>query len=202
MQALFPAKPFQPPIRPSLDELRAITGAAPPKRRDFLPFSLVDQGIPKGAITHFAGRPGSGKREALLRFLAENPEPRVAWVEERQGVYPPALCGQGPELDRFFFVEAGEEFQWASLQVLRSGLFGILVLNQGQREEAFLKRLQIGAEQTGTSILLLDELPLEGAWAVTLEVGFQRSQRLHSPDPIRARVARTRGMAWKMAANS
>lgn len=61
--------------------------------------------LPQGAITEISGPDGAGKTEAVLRFLAENPVPRVAWIEQDFSVYPCAFPQYGVALDRVFFVD-------------------------------------------------------------------------------------------------
>src|SRR5688572_24846874 len=53
-----------------------------------LPFSLVEGGIPKGALVHIHGPSGTGKTYLTAQFLAENPSSRVAWIEDDFSLYP------------------------------------------------------------------------------------------------------------------
>ncbi|MGZ3699773.1 MAG: hypothetical protein ACXWP5_16765 [Bdellovibrionota bacterium] len=115
------------------DFLRELPGVftanrAPSATRASLPFTGVAGGIPEGAITEISGPPGGGKTEVLLKFLSENPDTRVAWIEERFTAYPCAFVQSGVRLERVLFVEASpSEGMWAVLQCLRSQAFEIVV---------------------------------------------------------------------------
>src|SRR5690606_14451470 len=94
-------------------------------RREVLSCSLLPSGLPKGAITEVSG---FGKTELVTRFLAEHEEIRVAWIEETFSVFPFAFQQRRVDLKRVLFVEAGEDLTWAALQILKSQIFGIVVL--------------------------------------------------------------------------
>src|SRR4051812_17129647 len=85
-----------------------ISGAILAQRKNQEPlidFSLLQGGFAKGSLVEIAGSPGSGKTEVVLKLLAENPELRVAWVEEGMTVYPCAFPQHHVELKRILFVD-------------------------------------------------------------------------------------------------
>ena len=161
----------------NLDRLRAILGTSqPPVSREGFAFSLLKPGIPRGAITEISGSPGSGKSEVVLKFLAEtSPSLRVAWIEEDFTIYPCALPPAGVDLSRVLFSHAGSRASWSTHQILRSQLFGVVVLNAFIREEVELRRLQLAAEKSQTSLILLSETPrLAGNWPIQLQIRVAR----------------------------
>lgn len=170
-----------------MQKLREIPGILPAgPQRETLPFSLVKGGVPSAGMVEVSGLPGAGKTELALRFLAENPNLRGVWVEEKPMIFPPAFEGLGLDLSRILFVEAGAWAGWACLEAVRSGLFGFVGFNMANPGENLLRRLQIAAEQARSSLWIFGEEPLrEGGWALSLHLRVKRSQKLHSPDPLR-----------------
>lgn len=105
-----------------------------------LPFSGLPGGLPKGKLMEFSGALGGGKTEALLRFLQENPALQVAWIEVGSdtscGIYPCSFSERGVDLSRVLFVEPTHmsEALWCAHQILKSQIFGAVILSQ--RESA------------------------------------------------------------------
>ena len=101
-----------------------------------LPFSGLPGGLPKGKLMEFSGALGGGKTEVLLRFLQENPALQVAWVEVGADIYPCAFSERGVDLSRVLFVEPTHmsEALWCAHQILKSQIFGAVILSQ--RESA------------------------------------------------------------------
>lgn len=176
--------------RPDLRKLREILGHfRPPFSQETFSFSLERDGIPRGAITEISGSPGSGKSEAVLKFIAELPPSlRVAWVEEDFTVYPCALPQAGVDLSRVLFSWAGDQACWSAHQVLRSQLFPVVVLMAKIEESIELRRLQLIAEKSGSSLILLSDEPrLRDHWPIRLQLRASR-------DPLtrRCRLERVR----------
>jgi hypothetical protein len=148
--------------------------------KECLPFSLLTNapGVPRGALTQLHGPCGSGKSELALRFLAENPQARAAWIERELTIYPCAFPLAGVGLERVLFVEAGEQQLWAAHQILRSRLFEVVVLAGAQFQEMELRRLQLSSEKARASVLLLTDSP-DGpparAWPVALQLEVRRN---------------------------
>lgn len=159
----------------SLDELRSRLA---PRRKDSLAFSEMESGIPRGAITELSGAHGCGKTDFVLRLIAENPKVHIAWVEDELSIYPCAFEQRGVQLGRVLFAEAQDQALWTALQMLRSGIFGIVVVSvspQQQLEQLELRRLQLAAEQVNASVILLSEAPtMHGAWPISLQLEVRK----------------------------
>jgi hypothetical protein len=152
----------------SLDELRALVGVSAP--REALDFSLVHEGLPKGAITQVVG---SGKTEFVLTLLAEHAETKVAWVEENFSVYPFGFLQRNVQLGRVLFVESGEHTCWSILQILKAQVFSIVVIyseNLGLNE---LRKIQLAAEKAQAVVLWLTP-ELKSLWPVSLQIKVGR----------------------------
>jgi recA bacterial DNA recombination protein len=100
-----------------------------------LPFSGLSGGLPKGKLIEFSGALGGGKTEVLLRFLQENPALQVAWIEVGADIYPCAFSERGVDLSRVLFVEPTHmsEALWCAHQILKSQIFGAVILSQRER---------------------------------------------------------------------
>ena len=141
-------------------------------------FSCVEGGIPTGAITEVSGSMGGGKTELVLRFLAENDDLRVAWIEDRFTVYPAAFPEAGVDLERVLFVEGERDALWSALQTLRSQVFDVVVLAPAAAlGEMNLRRLQLAAERSGASVIVIaDEPTRKGAWPIDLQLHVCREE--------------------------
>ena len=152
------------------------------------PYSRLTRGVPKAGIVEFCGPTGGGETEFLIQFLVENPHLQVAWLEERFSVYPCGLANRGLSLERILFIEAARDLLWSSLQVLRSQLFSVVVLSgaslcQGKQTEQNLRRLQLDAKQSGTTIIFLQEdATKQGGWPIQLQIEIRRN---FSPSELR-----------------
>jgi hypothetical protein len=156
-------------------------------------FSQLEGGLPKGAVVEVSGPSGGGKTEVVLRFLSENPEARVAWIEDELTVYPCAFPQNRVGLERVLFVESRaahqksadgrvvivglDETLWTAHQILRSQVFGVVVLRVAKPlEEMALRRLQLAAEKTQTTLVLLVEEPARrGTWPIAVQLRATRS---------------------------
>jgi len=108
-----------------LEVLRSLLGASQGlSQRECVPFSYLDQGLPRGALMQICGQ---GKRELVFEFLAQNPNLNIAWVEEKLTLFPPAILQRQVSLERILFNEAGREVSWVVLQLLRSQLFQFIL---------------------------------------------------------------------------
>ncbi len=176
----------------SLATLRELIGAASGYRsRSSLSFSLLDEGIPKGALTEISG---PGKTEFLVRFLSEHPSLKVAWVEDQISVYPYAIFQRKAHLQRILFAEAGSNSLWALMQILRSQVFGVIVFSSttttllsksgdgggiGQEsrraifEERALRAMQLSAEKSQAAVVFLREEPGD-SWPISLQIRVER----------------------------
>ncbi|MBI3557019.1 MAG: hypothetical protein HY074_12205 [Deltaproteobacteria bacterium] len=159
----------------SLAKLAELRTLITPRKRESFVFSEFQNGIPRGAVTELSGAHGSGKTRMALKLIAENPSVHVAWVEDQFTAYPCAFPQQGVQLGRVLFAEAEDQALWTANQMLRSGIFGIVVINTRPLEQIELRRLQLAAEQANTAVLLLSEDPtIEGAWPIALQLQINR----------------------------
>ncbi|MCB0343015.1 MAG: hypothetical protein H6626_11300 [Pseudobdellovibrionaceae bacterium] len=163
----------------SLNELRELIGAQT-FQRAWWPHSSLRSGIPQGAITQVAG---AGKTEFVVRFLAENPQLRAAWVEKEFSIYPCGIIQRHVQLQRILFVEAGTVAQtiWSVLQILRSQLFQVVVADVPTPELKVLRRLQLASEKAGAALIMLDER-LANAWPIQLQVSAYREKIFSSAE--------------------
>lgn len=150
-----------------------------PSRRDgFLPSGrpevdalLPGGGFPRGALSHLAGGPASGKTGLALEVLAAalREGGLAAFVDGRGELYPPAAEALGIDLERMLVARVTGDAAtglWAAEAILASGAFGAVAIDvpvsglPAARAEAMLRRVQMGAEKGGAVGLWLG--PAEG----------------------------------------
>lgn len=160
----------------TLEELRARLGARK-DRREILSFSACAEGLPRGALVEITGR---GRTETVARLLAEHRDLSAAWIEESLSLFPPALAQRNVALDSIFFIEGGTQTAWAAGAALRSQLFPVVIYDAPYGEERELRRFQLLAEKSHSTMLLLGEDPVP-AWPISLalkvEAGRVRVER-------------------------
>lgn len=132
--------------------------------------------IPVGAITQVTG---PGKTEGVAKFAAklmkDQPKLRLAWVENEISIYPCALSQRNLNLQNILFTEAGSNYVWATLQILASGLFEVVVLSlpfqhpKSLRDLKVLRRLQLASEKSKSSLIFLLDEPVN-AWPISLHL--------------------------------
>lgn len=143
-----------------------------------VPYSLYSEGVPKGALIELQGRAGMGATEAVLEFLREHKSMKAAWIESNLTLYPTALHQRGLDPSRVLMVEAGDDLLWAALECLRSQLFGVLVLTDFPMNETDLRRLQMAAEKSGTTVFFLSHgAKVCELWPVSVKLRVQRERR-------------------------
>ena len=153
-----------------------------PPIQSLYPFSLLPGGIPKTGLIGIHGSLGSGKTEAVIQLLRENPTLKAVWIESEFTFYPQALCLHGISLDRILFLQSPKVF-WCVTQALRSQIFQIAILYHHAFSEIELRRLQILARQTQALILVLQEnqkILSQVHWPFFLEVESFRRE-INSP---------------------
>ncbi|MBS1963825.1 MAG: hypothetical protein JST04_16565 [Bdellovibrionales bacterium] len=148
------------PTRLSVAELRAKLGEI--TRLEPRPGWTVpehDLVVPRGSLVEVLG---SGSREWLFRMFRVHAETRIAWIEPKLTLFPPAVAQRGVALSRMLFVETEREWNWALLQCLRAKLFHFAVTPPGlvpvRGADVFLRKLQIQAERAGTTLFFLSEI--------------------------------------------
>jgi hypothetical protein len=150
-----------------LQALKAQLGTLERVSRESVAWSKLIGGLPRGALVEIAG---PGKTEAVASLLAEHKEARAAWIEKEFTLLPSALPQRGVELEQIFFIESGAESEWAAGLVLRSQLFPFLVYHAPCHEEKTLRRFQLLAERSRSTMLLLAEKGLSMAWPIALSL--------------------------------
>lgn len=172
-----------------LEKLRSISGVlpCPPPSREALSWEQADVSVPRGALTEVSGPFGSGKTEAVVKFIARHQESlgRVAWIEDRFTAYPTGFLQHGVDLSRMLFIEGGAESIWAAHQVLRSQVFGSVILFvrestlSASEPRVELRRLQLSAEQSNACVFLLTHQPRpQGAsWPLALQLQANANTR-------------------------
>jgi len=139
------------------------------------PFSVLEYGLPQGALIQIGGALGGGKTELLLNFLAENSQIQVGWIESLFTVYPAAFCSHKIDLRRILFLET-DSFEWAAQQLLESKLFPLVILSAVIENVIVLRRLQIAAEKAQASVVLLTEqCSTKNAWPISVQLYVRRS---------------------------
>jgi hypothetical protein len=169
-----------------IQQLREVPGVLKklPETAQGHSFSIVQGGLPHSGLVEIAGPLGSGKTQVLLKFLAENPKLRVAWVENRFSIYPPSFIQNRVELERVLFVDSpSEKLFWSAQQILRSQVFEVLVIRgEAARDEIELRRLQIIAEKSEALVFLLrEETTQEGSWPIGVQIQVRRLSFQKSP---------------------
>ena len=192
------------PKTPSLDQLRDTIarlerGSTHPNAPTPLPFGLssIDAALPGGglplaAVHEIAGTGADvehGAAAALFAagILARIPGP-VLWVLERQDLFAPGLAAAGLDPDRVIYAEAGRRDALLVMEegLRHRGLAGVAAELSGRVTLSASRRLQLAAEATGVTGLLLrrpakGEAELAGAVAA---VTRWRIGALPSPPPI------------------
>ena len=140
-------------------------------------FESLGEGLPKGALVEISGRTGGGKTEVVFRFLAQNPTLRVAWIEEDFTIYPCARPLNRVGLERVLFVDSPPgQALWTAHQILRSQVFGVLVLKASCVSEMELRRLQRAAGKSQVTVILLSQEPAKrGTWPISVQLEVWRS---------------------------
>jgi hypothetical protein len=151
------------PLAELKEQMEVILGRPTLER---LPCSRLPSGIPRGSLIELTG---FARVEWLLAFLKEHPELKVCWIEEKFNLLPTAFHQRGAGLDRFLFVEAGEQLFSVVRKALRSHVFEVLVCPSQFEEDRVLKALQLFAEKSNTAVFLLGTQP-KTAWQISLQL--------------------------------
>jgi len=152
----------------TLDELRSLLHTK--IRKEAVGFSLLPSGIPKGAITSISG---VGKTEFVLQLLSEQPDLKVAWIEDSFSIFPFGFVQRKIKLDRILFVDAGKDLFWATLEALRSQTFTVVVFYGETSDLSLLRRVQLETEKSNAMTLWLSPEP-PALWPVSLQLQVQK----------------------------
>lgn len=182
-------------LESNLEKLKKITGQIPGLisasqiEAEQLVCSQLPGAVTRSSITELSGPSGCGKSEVALKFISENTNVRVAWLENEMTAYPRAFPLHGVPLDRVLFCSAGEELAWTAQQILKSGLFPIVVISpQVVLTPTDLRRIQLATEQSRSTVILLSEKPTAaGAWTIRSQFQIVRSWALPQAHPLKLR---------------
>jgi protein ImuA len=199
-------------------EVRAIESAGAKAARDCLPFEvdaldsrLAGGGLAVGALHEITGaKPGLSDDAAATLFLAgiaARLEGLVLWAFARRDLFAPGLALAGLSPDRLIYAECGRDEDMLAVmeEGLRHGGLAAVVGEIGRVTMASTRRLQLAAEEGGTTALMLkrwrkpgeDPLGLPSAAVTRWRIACAPSQRLPAAGVGRSRwhveLARQRG---------
>ncbi len=143
-------------------------GSAAPHAPPPLPFGipLIDDtlpggGLPLGALHEVAGGGADAEHGAAAALfaagiLARIPGP-VLWVLEQRDLFAPGLAGAGLHPDRVVYAQAGRHDAMLVMEegLRHRGLAGVAAEISGRITLSASRRLQLAAEATGVTALLL-----------------------------------------------
>lgn len=141
---------------------------------------LPGSGWPAGAITEiYAERTGVGEVELTMPAAAQLTQAGrwVTLVAPLHVPYAPALATHGVRLERLLLVQtrSTEDNLWASEQALRASSSGAVLLWQDHIHERALRRLQLAAESTSTSLFLFRSTRVAPATPAALRLHVSRA---------------------------
>ena len=160
----------------NLEQLKALLHK--PTQRDYLPCPLVLNGIPRGAISEISG---NGKTQFVANLLIENPELKVAWIEDQFSVNPFGLQQRKVKPHRIIYVEAGHQTEWAAIQALRAQVFHIVVLYAEFQNIRTLRRIQLASEKANAATLWLTPQP-QVFWTSTVQLKVSKGNKKNELD--------------------
>lgn len=146
-----------------------------------LDVELPGGGWPTGAITEiYAERTGIGEVKLTLPAAARLTQAGrwLTVVAPPHVPYAPAFAEHGVRLERLLLVNAGsaEENLWASEQALRAACCGAVMLWQNVVNERMLRRLQLAAETSGTTLFLFRSARVTPASPAALRLHVSRRE--------------------------
>jgi len=189
----------------TLDELRALRGADAPER-----WSLAAL---RGRLVELSARGAAATLTAAIEVVAEaqtQGEP-VAWLTlTTSSFYPPDAAESGIDLAALVIVRAADAttLARAAERLLRSGAFGLIVLDLGAQAELSMQiqgRLVTLAQTHDAAIVCLTEKPNDAASLgslVSLRAEALRTTRAEHGEltvTLRALKDKRRGPGWAHA---
>jgi recombination protein RecA len=189
----------------TLDELRALRGADAPER-----WSLAAL---RGRLVELSARGAAATLTAAIEVVAEaqsQSEP-VAWLTlTSSSFYPPDAAESGIDLAALVIVRAADAttLARAAERLLRSGAFGLIVLDLGAQAELSMQiqgRLVTLAQTHDAAIVCVTEKPNDAASLgslVSLRAEALRSTRAEHGEltvTLRALKDKRRGPGWSHA---
>ena len=154
-----------------LKELRQLI--TPRSQKELLNCSYLKAGIPQSGITSVVG---PGKTEFALKVISENLDFNVAWLEENFSIYPYAFLQKKVDLNRVLFVEAGRDFNWVTMQILKAQVFRIVVAYGEEIDVRHLRRIQLACEKSHSAVIWLSNSD-QSLWPVSLQLRTHKSSK-------------------------
>ena len=144
---------------------------------------LPGSGWPTAAITEiYAERTGVGEVQLTMPAAARLTQAGrwVTLIAPLHVPYAPALATHGVRLERLLLVETRsvEDNLWASEQALRASSTGAVLLWQDHVHERALRRLQLAAENGGSSLFLFRSARVAPASPAALRLHVSRAEGL------------------------
>jgi hypothetical protein len=160
--------------------------------------SFLAGGWPTGALSELTGKDGAGKTLLALRTAAHltKRQERVALINPGGTIFPPALAAEGLDLPFLLWLRPveNERCRWAAEQVVRSGLFPLVMIRSVSYDERGARRLQLTSEATGTAVLFLtSQAGRMNPWAFSLRIRIERSALRR----VRVQVLKSRNLLFK-----
>jgi RecA/RadA recombinase len=169
--------------------IRPLPGSAPERERPGFRTGvraldqLLSGGVPRRALSLWTGEGTSGRTaavRALVRAAARRT--RVALVDATRTLDPAAWCGEGGRSESAVWVarppEAGraDEGAWVAEALLRTGAFGLVVLDGPPPDAAEAHRLRALARETDAALLVSTGAasPSPG-WRADVRLEFRRA---------------------------
>ncbi|HEX2081747.1 MAG TPA: hypothetical protein VHG08_28845 [Longimicrobium sp.] len=170
------------------DAMVPVPGQAPSRERDGFRTgvaaldALVPGGVPRRAITLWTGEATSG-RTAALRVLVEAAcrETLVALVDATRTLDPASWCGPdghsapGLWVARPPSAEHAVEGAWVAETLLRTGAFGLVVLDGPAPAPVDAHRLRAIARETDAAVLISTDGSGGTSWRADAKLEFRRA---------------------------
>lgn len=140
--------------------------------------ALLPDGVPRGALTLWAGEATSGRTAALRALVAAACRTaRVALVDATATLDAAAWCGVEGALwvARPPSGGRGAEGAWAAESLLRTGAFALVALDGPAPEAVEAHRLRALAREHGAALLVSSPVP--PPWKADVRLEFRRTAR-------------------------
>lgn len=142
---------------------------------------LPGSGWPSGTLTEIlVEHHGVGELQLLMPAIARLTEDGrwLAIISPPCIPYAPALAARGVRLERLLMIRApsASDSLWACEQVLRASCSGIALLWLDRIHDRALRRLQLAAEDGGTTLILFRTAPAATATMAALRLHVSRAQ--------------------------
>lgn len=156
---------------------------------------LPDRGLPRGVVEIRAPDALAGATTIAIAAVraAQHRDARAwaAWIDPEATLHAPGLAQRGVDLARLVVVRPlRKELARVATKVVASGAFEVVVVDvdpvgasrpcsRGAMSALFVRRLVLGAEQSGGTVLLLSDARAQRRlpWPVVLRLELERAPR-------------------------